>query len=213
MISRIPVREGDFVAPRTTLFEVYDPSSLVIRVEVPERESTRLRTGMKARLRFDADPGKTVSGNVIPSLSVSQRPDRTRTIEIKPESVIPLLPGMFVRVEVVTSIVDSAIVVQENAVVITPAGGSVAFVIENDTARVRKVKTGAENAGKVQIISGIATGDKVIVAGNEKLKDGAAVRQLDSKSGKQGRGFYFQAVRTNHNENNQLAVYRKFATD
>ncbi|MBN1602900.1 MAG: efflux RND transporter periplasmic adaptor subunit [Chitinispirillaceae bacterium] len=186
VISRIPVREGDFVAPRTTLLELYDPSSLVVRVEIPERESTRLRTGMEARLRFDADPGKTVNGNVIRLYPYLNERTRTRTIEIKPKGALALLPGMFVRVEVITSSVDSAIIVPENAVVINPAGGSIAFVTEGNIARVRKVKTGIESTGKVQIISGIAAGDRVIVAGNEKLKDGAAVRLADPKNEKQG---------------------------
>jgi membrane fusion protein (multidrug efflux system) len=52
----------------------------------------------------------------------------------------------------------------------------VAYVLKDGKAHRRVVKTGLEAAGKVQVVSGIQPGEMVVTAGNEKLKDGMAVK-------------------------------------
>jgi len=53
--------------------------------------------------------------------------------------------------------------------------GQVVFVVEDGKAIGRVVETGIEEGNRIQIITGVESGDEVIVAGNEKLKDGAIV--------------------------------------
>jgi multidrug efflux pump subunit AcrA (membrane-fusion protein) len=49
------------------------------------------------------------------------------------------------------------------------------FVIENETAKRREVKTGIENDERVEIISGVKPGEMVITSGQNGLPDGAKV--------------------------------------
>ena len=47
----------------------------------------------------------------------------------------------------------------------------------------RKIVTGIEAGGLIEITNGVKQGEQVVVAGNEKLKDGAAVKLLEKKGG------------------------------
>ena len=51
-----------------------------------------------------------------------------------------------------------------------------AYVVQDDKAVQRKVTVGIEGEGKVQIVSGVQPGENIVIAGNEKLKDGTEIR-------------------------------------
>jgi membrane fusion protein (multidrug efflux system) len=101
---------------------------------------------------------------------------RTRTIELAVKDDAALAPGMFGRIRLIVESVDDAVTVPVQAVIVTPAGAQVAFIVADGKAAQRKVQTGIEESGRVQILSGLEPGEKVIVAGQEKLKDGAEIR-------------------------------------
>jgi multidrug efflux pump subunit AcrA (membrane-fusion protein) len=107
----------------------------------------------------------------------------------------PLRPGMFARVTIVFAIKEAAIVVPEEAIV--PQGGR-QFVIKvvepaqsatgeqklpPDTKFVslrQEVKLGARQQGRVEVIEGLAEGETVVVAGQQRLaRDGTALRIVD----------------------------------
>ena len=75
VVSKVLVKDGDFVAPRAPLVEMYDPSSLVIRFAVPEAQSTEVFKGMPVNVHLDAYPGKDLPGQDQPGLSGPGHPD------------------------------------------------------------------------------------------------------------------------------------------
>ena len=74
VVSKVLVKDGDFVAPRAPLVEMYDPHSLVIRLAVPEAQSTWCWKGMPVKVQMDAYPGKTFEGKISRVLSGSRTP-------------------------------------------------------------------------------------------------------------------------------------------
>jgi membrane fusion protein (multidrug efflux system) len=176
VVSKVLVKDGDFVAPRAPLVEMYDPKSLVIRLAVPEAQSTLVLKGMPVKVQMDAYPGKTFEGKislVYPDLDTRMR---TRTAEIKLNYPVALIPGMFARLQVGLETASDAVVVPGDAVLVLPNGEKVVFILKDGKAQRRVVKTGLETGGQVQIISGIQPGETLITAGNEKLKDGMDVK-------------------------------------
>lgn len=176
VVSKVLVKDGDFVAPRAPLVEMYDPASLVIRLAVPEAQATEVFKGTPATVQLDAYPGKTFEGKislVYPDLDTRMR---TRTAEVKLAAPVALIPGMFARLKLTLQAAGEAVVVPGEAVLVLPQGGKVAFVLKDGKAQRRVVQTGLEAGGRVQIVSGIQPGETVITAGNEKLKDGMAVK-------------------------------------
>ncbi len=175
VISSVNVTEGEFVAPRVVLLEMYDPATLVIRASVPETHAADVRAGMPVEVRLDAYPDARVQGRIQRIYPYLDPRLRTRTMEIVLDEPVRILPGMFARLEVLFKSEDNAVAVPLEALVDTPEGRAV-FLFEDGKAVTRAVETGMEKGNRVQIVAGIRPGDRVIVSGNEKLKNGAEVR-------------------------------------
>ena len=176
IVSKVLVRDGDYVAPRTALVEIFDPQSLVVRFAVPEVQATEIQDNMAVETQLDAYPGRTFHGKIqriYPELDTRMR---TRTVEAVIGEPVTLIPGMFARVKVLLEFAPDAITVPAQAVIVTPKGDRVAFVAREGRAMRRKVETGIEEGGRIQIVKGIQAGEQVIVAGNEKLKDGVEIQ-------------------------------------
>ncbi len=175
VVSRVNVKEGEFVAPRAVLLEFYDPASLVIRASIPEKHAAEVTAGMGVDVRLDAYPDKVIPGRIERVYPYLDPRLRTRTVEIALDKSVNLLPGMFARLTLSLTDAEQVLVLPLEALVGKPKG-QVVFVFEDGKAMARRVKTGIEADNRIEIITGIQPGDKVIVAGNEKLKDGADVR-------------------------------------
>jgi RND family efflux transporter MFP subunit len=153
---------------------MYDPASLVILAAVPEKHAAEVTAGMRVDVRLDAYPGESMQGRIERVYPFLDPRLRTRTMEITLDQPIDLLPGMFARLNVLLKSIEDAVTVPVEALVTTPKG-RVVFVVEEGRAVARPVQTGIEEDNRVQLVSGVQPGDKVIVAGNEKLKDGVEV--------------------------------------
>ena len=175
-ITKVFVRQGDMAAMKAPLLEMADLSSLVLRCAVPEANAAETRQGMKAQVRLDALPGKSLPAEVTRVFPELDARMRTRTTELVIRDNVELVPGMFGRVRLVLESVRDAIIVPAQSVVVAPTGAPVVFVAIDGKAAQRKVQTGIEEAGRIQVVSGLNTGDKLIVSGHEKLKDGMQIR-------------------------------------
>jgi RND family efflux transporter MFP subunit len=176
VVSKVLVKDGDFVAPRAPLVEMYDPGSLVIRLAVPEAQATEVFRGTPATVQLDAYPGKTFEGKVslvYPDLDTRMR---TRTAEVKLETPVALLPGMFARLRLTLSHETEGVVIPIDAVLVGPGGEKVVFVVKDGKAQRRVVQTGVEAKGRVQVLAGLGAGETVVTAGHEKLKEGTEVK-------------------------------------
>jgi membrane fusion protein (multidrug efflux system) len=186
VISKVLIKDGDYVAPRLPLVEMFDPASLVIRFAVPEAQAMEVREEMKVVARLDAYPGLTWPGRINRVYPELEARTRTRTVEAVLAEPVALIPGMFARLIVKQERVPAAITVPAAAVIATPHGHAV-FVVEADKAMRRKVTTGIEAGGAVQILSGIRAGEEIVIAGHERLKDGGQVRVAGMTPSEQSR--------------------------
>jgi membrane fusion protein (multidrug efflux system) len=175
IVSKVLIKDGDYVAPRTTLVEMFDPASLVIRFAAPESQAMSLREDMGVGVRLDAYPGRTWQGKISRIYPELEPRTRTRTVEALLMEPVALIPGMFARLAVEQEAVGDAVAVPAAAVIATPHGDA-AYVVEEGKAVRRQVTTGIEAGGSIQILSGLRAGEQVITAGHEKLKDGSPVR-------------------------------------
>jgi multidrug efflux pump subunit AcrA (membrane-fusion protein) len=175
-ITRVHVRAGDMASPRMPLVEMADFSSTVIRIAVPEAKARSLRTGLPARVELDADPGRVHSARIVRVYPALDPLLRTRTAELIIEKGADLLPGMFARVRLILESIPDAVTVPAEAVAVRRDGGKALFVAIEGRVESRKVRTGIEQGGRIQVLEGVEVGEKVVTAGHGKLKDGAEVR-------------------------------------
>jgi membrane fusion protein (multidrug efflux system) len=100
-----------------------------------------------------------------------------------------LLPGMFVRARIVKAKVDQAILIPQGAVTLNARGGASVLIAGEDKKAHAKQVVAAEMIGpNWRIASGLQPGDKVIVEGAMRLKDGGAIKAAPYKGGESDPG-------------------------
>lgn len=175
VITEVYVRPGDLAKPRQPLLKMMEEASLVVRAGLPEVSVMGLQVGAIADVSLDAYPGKTLVARVARIYPRLEGSSRTRLVEFSLDDKVRLLPRMFARVSLRGRRFDSAVVVPGQAVVATPRGEKIVFVIKDGKAERRIVQLGIEDAKRVQVVDGVQAGEDVVVAGNLNLKDGAVV--------------------------------------
>lgn len=176
IVTRVFVRQGDMAAMKTPLLALADLDTLVVRCAVPEAYASEVRTGMTARLRLDAMPDRPLDTRVTRVFPELDARMRTRTVELGVAGEAGVAPGMFGRVRLTLATVPDAVSVPAHAVNVTPNGSRTVFVYADGRVSERQVRVGIEQAGAVQIVSGLQPEERVVVKGMEKLKDGAEVQ-------------------------------------
>ncbi len=176
VLSERRVAVGDFVDKAALIFELYDLSTVRIVFQVPERYINKIRIGQSAEARLEPYPDETFRGVIYyidPAVD-----EKTRTVLMKmriPNAARKLKAGLFATVRIDIGDFPSATVIPEESIV--PQGGdSFVFVVENGVAHLRQIRIGLRQGGQVQVLSGIKPGDQVVVAGIQKIRDGAPVR-------------------------------------
>jgi len=176
LVAKVFVTDGDFVAPRVPLVEIFNPKSLVIRFAVPEKSSPNINAGIKLLAKLDAYPNRNFNAIITRVYPELDRGTRTRTVEAKIVDDVALFPGLFARVSIAIKTEPNAITIPENALLTSPQGDKIVFIVENDKTSLRMVKTGVEQGHRIQILEGIKAGELVVISGNENLNDGMKIQ-------------------------------------
>lgn len=186
VVSKVWISEGNYVAPRAPLVELYEPESLVVRISIPEQQALAIRADQSVGVALDAYPDRRFDGRIVRVYPELERTTRTLTAEAVVSDDVRLLSGMFARVDVAVQTLPNAVVIPESALVVLPNGETVAFVLDGEKAIRRSVKTSMETGGFLAVASGIQAGERVITRGNDALKDGAPVKVMGKKQGAGG---------------------------
>ncbi len=181
VVSRVRVADGNYVAPRMPLVDLYDPTSLVLRFAVPEDHAFSLATGGHVQTTFDALPGRAFTLEIVRAYPDLDRRLRTRSFEAALPADATFAPGMFARVRAVLQDVPAAQTVPVDAVLGDNATRFIFLLVDGKAVR-RPVEAGFEQDGRLWIRSGLQAGDRVIVGGIERVKDGTEVRLEGGKT-------------------------------
>jgi len=174
------VNAGDLVGEmQKVVFLLVDNRLLELTVGVPSTEMAALRVGQPVRFSTDAFPGREFGGKVAhinPSVSPG---DRSVRVIVEIPNVPELLKGgLFVKGWIATGGRKGVVLVPRTALLSWDAAdrkGGV-FVVDNNVARRREVTTGAVQGDRVEIPSGLRSGETVVTRGAFLLSDGDAVK-------------------------------------
>ena len=163
---------GEYLAAGAPVVDVVQIDPLRLRVDVPERESHKIKTGQSVRVTVEGDPDAYLGTVKRLSPSISEQ-NRVLSVEADVRNNGHLKPGAFVKAEIVTDQASTAATVPTSAIV-TFAGIEKVITIEGGKAVEKVVMTGKRGQDWVEIKSGINVGQVVIVnPGN--LQSGQAV--------------------------------------
>ena len=160
---------GATVGSDANVFKIVDISSVWIDGNVFEKDLARVRLGQQVNVSVTAFPGSIFAGKVI-FVSTIVDPD-TRSVKVRTE--VPnregrLKPDMFANVEIITDVNRTAISIPQSAL-LNDGGQSIVFVAAGSGFEKRTVALGIHSDDRVEIISGLKAGDKVVIKGNYLL--------------------------------------------
>ncbi len=164
----------------SSLFVVEDLDTLMLRVNVPERELAKLSVGQVAELRFDAVPDRTFTGKISLISPYVNADTATFAARIRVTETGGLLrPGMFARVAIVYERKPDALQIPRTAL-LDGDGPPKVFVVKDGKADERAVKLGLTNGAWIEVTDGLKDGEQVIVVGQGAVKPGTAVRVVNT---------------------------------
>ena len=175
-VSKRFVSAGEYVKVAAPLFTIVQDNPLKLTGMIPERFAPQIQTAQAIEARVDSFPDRSFKGKLMRISPSSEVTSRSFMIEAAIDNAERRLkPGFFAHAAVLTQVDPNALTVPQQALV-TFAGVSKVYVIENDIARERVVQTGARvGTNEVEITAGLKPGELVAISGLTRLIDGAAV--------------------------------------
>jgi len=170
---------GELVDKTKEIYTISDPTQLWAIAEVKERDIAAVKVGQDAAFAALAYPEEKFHGKVV--LIGNQVEAGSRTIEVRiavDNADGRLKPGMFADVEITTTILDNVLLIPDSALQ-TDGEEQIVFVaLDGNKFEKRMVKLGLEQAGRVQILSGVKAGENIVTEGSFILKSEMLKGQL-----------------------------------
>lgn len=164
---------GDSIVPLQQLQPIYADFT------VPEQNLGFLRVNQAISLTVRAYPGQVFTGVISainPGIDEDTRSVKLRATLENPERL--LRPGMFADVRIQLGDSKPVLTVPDTAITYNPYGDSVYVIVPDKQgliAQLKQVTTGETREGRVEIVKGLQENDRVVSAGQVKLRNGMAV--------------------------------------
>lgn len=173
------VSPGAVVNAGTTIATIVDHSSIKLDFTVPETFLPALKPGLEISATAAAFPGEQFRGRIAsidPLVDPVSRAATARAILPNPD--LRLRPGMLMTVDIRSPARDT-LTVPELAVIGEGQSAFVWKVAPDDTASRVEVRAGSRREGRVEILSGLAEGDRVVAEGTVKLRGPGPIKPVE----------------------------------
>ncbi|HEV2284637.1 MAG TPA: efflux RND transporter periplasmic adaptor subunit [Steroidobacteraceae bacterium] len=162
---------GDKVVTLQQLDPVY------VDFRLPQEDLAQVHPGLEVRLALDAFPGESFGGRITAADPLVDSASRNFQAEATvPNSARKLLPGMFVRLAVLSGAKQHYLTLPQTAITFNPYGSTVFLATRDEkgklTAQQTFVTTGPTRGDQIAVLKGVKEGDVVVTSGQLKLKNG-----------------------------------------
>jgi len=179
VIGKRGISGSSLGSQNTIILTLDDSKKILCDLKIPEVYASVLKKGLKLDAKFSAYKNKTYKGKIE---SVASRVDaQTRSIlaraKINNEND-EIIPGSLLEIEIfyneknTLGIPDTSIMYEGNKKFIYK-------IIENNMIKKTEIETGIRNKGKLEILSGLNEGDKIIAEGLTKVRPGMKVKPIN----------------------------------
>jgi RND family efflux transporter MFP subunit len=189
LVIRRYIKFAEYVGNGNALFRISDFDPLLCPIQVPERELPRLKLGQSAHLTVEAFGSDRFPARVLRIRPVVEAETGTVEVTLAVEGQGKLRPGMFASIFLEVDRRAEALVIPKAALVLESLGDTVFLVAsgaQGAVAERRELELGFEERDAVEVLSGLAEGEKVVVLGQSGLSDGTPVRVLESAPSESG---------------------------
>ncbi len=175
-ITRRHIEVGELIQPGTPVFDIADIRHVKVDVNISEREITKIHKDQPAEIDVDGYPGVTFHGKVHTIGAEADTRTRNFPVEILVVNDNPekLLPGFIGRVRIRGRTFEDAIFLPRE-VIVDRDGSPMVYVAASDKVSEKSVVLGFQDRGKILITEGLRAGNKLVVTGQETLRDGSKI--------------------------------------
>jgi membrane fusion protein, multidrug efflux system len=165
---------GEIAQPGMPILTVVAPGSVYLEATAPARYAGSLRVGQRAQVIVGTMPDRPVEGEISQVLPVAGSDNRSVRVRIRLKTEVTLTPGVGARAAVTLDDDTAGVSVTVDALR-TEGDTTYVFVVENGRAQRRNVTVGAAEGSYAQVLSGLNSGEMVIVSGPSSLQQGTPV--------------------------------------
>lgn len=181
IINSRMVDQGATVGVNAVIANIVDISTLKVKVHVAEKDAFALKKGDKVIVTTDVYPGTTYQGSV---MSIAPKADDAHTypveITMSNSKTHPLKAGMFGKVAFTTIEKNEALIIPRKALIGSIKNPKV-YVVSNGRVELRPVQTGSEIGTRLEILSGINPGERIVTNGQNNVRSGSKVIIINNK--------------------------------
>ncbi len=167
---------GQFVGPNTPLFVLVKIDPIRLRIEIPERMAPWIKVNQQAEISLEAFEGRKFQGRIWRISPTVDQSKRTFVAEALIDNKAgELKPGSYAKARVPTSKNERIVVVPQRAVYYV-LGSNKAYVVKDGVIDARDVRLGDRIDQDVEILEGLAEGERVATSQLPRLDTGTKVK-------------------------------------
>ena len=160
----------------TLLYRIAQTGTLRTYVNVPQTNASNIHAGQPATLRVTNLPGRSFTGTVARTANSLDPSSRTMLVEVQvPNADGALLPGMYAQVDLSSPRTNAPLLVPGDALMVRADGTQVAIVRPDSTVHLQKIQVGRDYGDRLEVLSGLQMGDRIIANPGDSAREGAKV--------------------------------------
>ena len=187
IVSKLNVREGQYVKPDTELLSIEDLSQIWIIAEVFEYQANWVKKNQPAIATLPYLPAKKWQGMV--DYVYPRLDPKTRTLRVRltfPNPDLTLKPNMYANVKIISSTIMDALAIPKLALIRTGQGDRVILALGKGRFKAQPISIGIESGKHYQILAGLKAGDNVVTSAqfliDSESNMKAAMNRMESES-------------------------------
>lgn len=173
------IKSGNMAKEFDDLFYIVNQDELYGIVHLPEQQLASLKVGQEAQVYTANQSQLEVSAKVLRVSPIVDATSGTFKVTLSiPNRDAQLKAGMFTKVELKFDTHHNVLTVPYNAL-LNQDNRYTLYIINDEQAERREVTLGYRDGEYVEITSGVTTGEKIVIRGQQNLKDQSLIEVID----------------------------------
>jgi HlyD family secretion protein len=178
IVGNLAVEQKNQVAKNQPILSVVDLTEFELEVDIPESYADDLAIGMAAEVSLNGETHRAKLVTISPEIENNQVTGRVRFADLNPDGSVSQPQGLRQNQRLTTRILmenKANVLIVQRGQFLESGSGRIAYVVKDGLAEKTTISTGARSLSSVEIISGLAKGDSIIISGTEQFNGAQTV--------------------------------------
>jgi HlyD family secretion protein len=178
IVGNLAVEQKNQVAKNQPILSVVDLTEFELEVDIPESYADDLAIGMAAEVSLNGETHRAKLVTISPEIENNQVTGRVRFADLNTDGSVSQPQGLRQNQRLTTRILmenKANVLMVQRGQFLESGSGRIAYVVKDGLAEKTTINTGARSLSSVEIISGLAKGDNIIISGTEQFNGAQTV--------------------------------------